>query len=278
MTKQEAVTLIAQLEFAFDIVRLVDVTMTRQMFINSSGELVMENYDCYAVWNKNARCDNCISAQVFACKGKMTKFEFVNEDIYYVIARYIEIDGEPYVLEMVSRIDDKTFFGAYGKSEFADTISDYNRKLYTDPLTGAHNRQYFEEQLLGLAYVEALAMLDVDNFKVVNDTYGHRAGDMALRAIVDTISSCLRDADTVIRYGGDEFTLVLWNIPREVFAKRLEKIREKVTEISIDEFPGLQLTISIGAVCQSMPVMDALQEADKMLYLAKEEKNRVQLK
>ncbi len=278
MTKQESMVLIDQLKLVFDTVRLVDVSMTRQLSIGGCGEFVAEPYQCYAIWNKNSRCDNCISAKAFSCKGRLSKFEFVDDDIYHVTAKYIEIDGTPYILEMVSKITDKTLIGAYGKNEFIDTISNYNQRLYTDSLTGANNRHYFDEQLFGLASIGALAMIDVDNFKEVNDTYGHLVGDAALCAIVDSISSCMRGSDKIIRYGGDEFTLCLESIAKADFFNMLERIRKKVSEISIEEAPDLRLTVSIGAVCQPLTAADALKEADKMLYIAKAEKNCVRLK
>lgn len=276
--KEELIVLIDQLKFVFDIVRMVDATRTRQVSLDRCGELVAEPYKCYAAWNKNARCENCISAKAFSCKGRLTKFEFVNNDIYHVIAKYIEVDGVPYVLEMVSQITDKVLISAYGENEFVGAISSYNHKLYSDALTGAQNRNYFDEQLLGLAYIGALAMIDVDNFKGVNDTYGHPVGDLALCAVVNAISSCLRSSDKIIRYGGDEFTLCFANMPRESFLKKLEQIRKTVEGIFIEEAPGLRLTVSIGAVCQPLPAAEALREADQMLYLAKNEKNSVRLK
>ena len=121
-------------------------------------------------------------------------------------------------------------------------------------------------------------MIDVDNFKGVNDTYGHPVGDLALCAVVNAISSCLRSSDKIIRYGGDEFTLCFANMPRESFLKKLEQIRKTVEGIFIEEAPGLRLTVSIGAVCQPLPAAEALREADQMLYLAKNEKNSVRLK
>lgn len=277
MTKQEAAALIGQLKLIFDIVRLVDVTMTRQFSLDGTGEFAADPYQCYAVWNKNSRCDNCISAKAFSCKGRLTKFEFVDNDIYHVIAKYVEVDGRPFILEMVAKITDTTLIGAYGKNEFIETISEYNRRLYSDSLTNAHNRLYFDEQLLGLAYIGALAMIDVDNFKEVNDTHGHLIGDLALCAIVDVITSCLRSSDKIIRYGGDEFTLCFDQMPRDTFLEKLEQIRSKVAEISIAEAPDLHLSVSIGGVCRPMPVEAALKEADQMLYLAKEEKNCVRV-
>lgn len=121
-------------------------------------------------------------------------------------------------------------------------------------------------------------MIDMDHFKSVNDTYGHLIGDLALRAVVTVISTCLRASDKIIRYGGDEFTVIFGEIPKAVFAEKLEHIRKKVAGISIDEAPGLRLTVSIGAVNGRLPVTDALKEADQMLYLAKTAKNSVRMK
>lgn len=81
MTKQEIIALIDQLKLVFDIVRLVDANMTHQLSINSCGEFVAEPYRCYAIWNKTSRCDNCVSAKAFSRKDKLSKFEFVDNDI-----------------------------------------------------------------------------------------------------------------------------------------------------------------------------------------------------
>ena len=71
-------------------------------------------------------------------------------------------------------------------------------------------------------------MIDVDNFKAVNDTYGHQAGDETLRLIVRGIIDCIRSSDILIRYGGDEFLLFFPSIPSDIFASRLEEIRRRV--------------------------------------------------
>ena len=78
---------------------------------------------------------------------------------------------QAYVLAMVTLITDEALFSAYGNNEFVETINRYNRKLYTDPLTGVYNRRYYEEQLSGLSKEFSIAMLDVDDFKNINDTY-----------------------------------------------------------------------------------------------------------
>ncbi len=158
----------------------------------------------------------------------MTKFEFVNDDIYQVIAKYVVIDGTPLVMEMVFKMTDKIFLGAYGSGSLIDKISRFNRELYEDPLTGARNRRYFEEQLKSLDKMGAIAMIDVDNFKQINDSYGHVAGDAALCTIVRMIFEHVRADDVVLRYGGDEFLLMFEEIPEKVFQQKLEDIREEI--------------------------------------------------
>ena len=117
---------------------------------------------------------------------------------------FVKVDGQPFSLELVSKITDETLLGAYGKEELVETISNFNQKMYTDPATGIYNRRYYEEQLKGLKNIYAVAMLDVDEFKDINDSYGHHAGDYALQAVAKAIAGSVKREDAVIRYGGDE--------------------------------------------------------------------------
>ena len=109
MTAREVNMEIEMLKTVFDIVRLVDVSRTAPVNIGSDDCSYEAEHKCFAVWNKGRRCENCISAKVFARKNKMTKFEFVNDDIYQVIAKYVVIDGTPLVMEMVFKMTDKIF-------------------------------------------------------------------------------------------------------------------------------------------------------------------------
>lgn len=277
MTHAELCTMVHELEFVFDIVRLVNVSITCQCSIDKDGCISEEPYQCYAVWNKGRRCENCISAKAFSQKSQVTKFEFVGHDVYHVIAKYIEVENVPYVLEMVSRVTDETLFGVYGKSEFADSIIAYNQRLYIDPLTNAYNRRYYEEQLSGLDGVQALAMLDADAFKSINDTFGHPAGDAALRSIANSILSCIRRSDTVVRYGGDEFLLLFRKIPAHIFRDRLEQIRYTVEQSRSEEYPDICLTVSIGGIWSHASTTELLHRADALLYRAKEKKNQVEV-
>ncbi|PWJ50989.1 GGDEF domain-containing protein [Faecalicatena contorta] len=278
MTKEELVILMGELERVFSTVRLVDASLNIEYTLNDAGMLREEPYKCYAVWGKNDRCENCISAKGLTTKSKMTKFEFIDHDIYYLVSMYVEIEDEPYMLEMISQVTDETLFGAYGKNEFVTSITEYNRKMYTDVLTGAYNRRYYEEQLEALCQWYAMAMVDVDDFKQINDIHGHEAGDLALRAIADAMSSCVEGRDAVVRYGGDEFLIVFRDISQEGFEEKLETIRKKVNDIVLESFPDIRLSVSIGGKYNPSKSKNVIREADAMLYKAKIDKNCVQWK
>ena len=100
----------------------------------------------------------------------------------------------------------------------------FKEKLYRDPLTGIYNRRYYEEVVRKSIGPAGIALIDVDDFKICNDTYGHYAGDMALKTVANTIQSCIRASDLLIRYGGDEFLLVLSCIPGDFLQTKLEQI------------------------------------------------------
>lgn len=278
MSHQEAITLINNLKKIFYIVRLVDVSMCQQYSIHNNGEICKEVNECFHVWNKKGRCENCISSKAFKSKETMSKFEFIDDNVFYVLSTYIEIEEKGYMLEMVQEIKDETLLGAFGKQEFVDTITNYTKKLYMDTLTGAFNRNYYEEQLNHLDKYQAFAMIDADNFKQVNDTFGHQAGDLALQRIAKAIRSQIRESDALIRYGGDEFVLVFRTIPAEQFAANLEAICREVNKQRLEEFPEMRLSISIGGYYQPEAKGEPMQEADAMLYKAKKRKNCVEIK
>ena len=176
----------------FDMVRLVDVAAAFQMEASDNRMDGMTSHHCYAIWNREQRCENCVSLKAYVKKSQAVKIEFNDTDIYLVIARYVEIGRKGYVLELISRVNDRLLLGAYGINELTDKIIRHNKELYIDSLTGAFNRRYYEDQLKGLTRLKAVAMIDIDNFKQINDTCGHFAGDRALAEIVEMIHTCIR--------------------------------------------------------------------------------------
>lgn len=150
-------------------------------------------------------------------------------------------------------------------------------ELYRDPLTGIYNRRYYEDVVRKSTGPAGVALMDVDDFKICNDTYGHYAGDMALKTVANAIQSCIRKSDLLIRYGGDEFLLVLSGIPSDILQAKLEQIRAAVQQATVPGYSHFRLSLSIGGTMQAItdPMENAVRRADRLMYQAKCRKNAV---
>lgn len=164
--------------------------------------------------------------------------------------------------------------------EFKETISLVEKESQKDGLTGLYNRKVYTQTLDLLtkqASSESFAMLvcDIDNFKSYNDNYGHQSGDDALRAVAQTIASFCRQNDVAIRYGGEEFLLVLFNRSLESINDIGNRILEQVYELNIphEESEYKRVTISIGAAVKDskscLQPRACFELADQRLYIAK---------
>jgi diguanylate cyclase (GGDEF)-like protein/putative nucleotidyltransferase with HDIG domain len=154
---------------------------------------------------------------------------------------------------------------------------------WRDPLTGLHNRGYLEEALRReMATARdtgkplSILMLDVDHFKSVNDTYGHKAGDEVLQAIARIARDRLRNLDLLCRYGGEEFTALLPGTPKVVGTVPAESVRRAVADASlagvVPDAPDLRVTVSVGLATfpdDAQTAEDLIELADEALYKAK---------
>ena len=154
----------------------------------------------------------------------------------------------------------------------------------TDPLTGLYNRKFLEESVEGIVSQSKRAnisygilMCDIDYFKMINDTYGHDVGDKAIKIIADTLIDNTRTSDVVIRYGGEEFIVLLYNCKEEYILEIAEKIRIEFAKKKIKaDGTTFTKTISIGATTfpgenpEDMTFWKAIKYADIALYHAKE--------
>ena len=118
-------------------------------------------------------------------------------------------------------------------------------------------------------------MIDIDYFKQVNDTYGHKVGDDVLKQVADALRHSVRKQDVVCRLGGEEFLVICVGVPVLEFYRYAERLREKVASLNFSAISGkkFQLTVSIGASCKTPAVKTSeilLQLADKRLYKAKD--------
>ncbi|RGK34637.1 diguanylate cyclase domain-containing protein [Dorea formicigenerans] len=275
MTMQQAQMEMELYKKVFTVVRLLDKREFRlEENDNPGGD--MELCHCYDFWKKEKPCTNCIAARAFEEKSVRTKLEYPDSDIYQVTARYVEIDGQPYVMELLRKMDEEFLVDLENRDRLMEKLSGYNEKLYQDALTGVYNRRYYEDRIKKMTASVGVAMIDMDDFKIYNDTYGHNAGDLALITTVEAIRRCIRKNDTLIRYGGDEFLLVLQGISETMFREKLKQIRTEIYNANVPTYSRLQLSASIGGVMSAgRTVEETVMEADKFMYLAKNRKNTV---
>ena len=250
MTKAQADREVERLKTMYPIVSLL-----------SAKEVEAEHY-CLLLGEK-CPCMRKVCLEVIENGGERTELLGIGDESHSATARYVNVEGNPSVILTAMPLE-------YGENQ-ADA-----ELLYRDALTGVYNRRYYEDVLRHQHVYAGVAVVDIDDFKVVNDTLGHHAGDIAIKTIADTIGSCIRDTDQLVRYGGDEFVLVLNGIAPEDFKTKLQRITDCVSSTHIPDYEHLSLTISIGGVQASgRSVEEAVREADGLMYRAKSHRDTV---
>lgn len=195
--------------------------------------------------SRRSTCEFCAPQthqSAFTDKGMHLHFKVIDGKMYQIFAKPLTIEGVPYVLEMLKHIDNTDLFLAEGY----DQLMSFSQQLYIDAL------------------------------KLYNDTFGHSAGDAALKALVQITKKGIRSTDKLIRYGGDEFLLIMPNVSSSIFAEKLRTIQERIHEADFPEFPGLKISASIGgAMLYNGSIEEVVSRADKLMYYAKSYKNTV---
>ncbi|QZY57284.1 sensor domain-containing diguanylate cyclase [Crassaminicella profunda] len=170
----------------------------------------------------------------------------------------------------------------YEKGEYGEIYKKLNRAMKMinrikndaiyDKLTGAYNRRYFDQVLEELIHKSenfTLMMIDVDDFKKVNDTYGHQKGDFVLKEIAESILKSIREKDILARYGGEEFVIIFPKLESKDVYNITNRIREKIENIKWQE-NWMKITISAGVSVYNRQTKEKLiNEADQLLYKAK---------
>lgn len=252
LTKKQAEEMLVYLGDLFTEVRLLDIEAVKHLEKNS------------------------LSLRAFWEKCQKTRLEYIDSRVCQKISRYVEIDGQPHVVEILNVLDVTTESSENAREQLTAKVRGYDEELYLDALTGACNRRYYENRIRKVRGQAGVAMIDLDDFKLYNDTCGHNAGDLVLNTVVGIIRGCIRKTDILIRYGGDEFLLILPDVDEEIFSKKLKQIRNMVCEAEVPEYARLRLTVSIGGVlADNETIESAVSRADGLMYQAKKRKNMI---
>ena len=209
-------------------------------------------------------CVRGVCKDVLRNGGSRTHRVLMGDQVHRASARYVNVDGKPGVLMCAQPVD------AVASGMLSEEL------LYHDALSGAYNRRFYEDNLRNQHVFAGVAVLDLDDFKLVNDTLGHHAGDVAIKTAVSVLRSCIRSTDMLVRYGGDEFVLVIPGISADVFARKLQDMGDKLAETPVPGYENINLTVSIGgALSEGRTVEEAVRQADGLMYKAKGRKNFV---
>lgn len=222
LTDEEAAAEVARVAKTYPVVRLLSVDQ-----IKGDPNCLLSGERC--------PCLRQSSLEALAAGSDEVSERLLNDGVEYrARLRPLKVEGEPHVLLMVRPIDEQ---------ETAE-----EDLVYTDVLTSVRNRRYYEEKLRSARMQAGVAMIDLDDFRVFNDTCGRHAGDLALGAVATAIRGSIRSTDELVRYGCDKFVAVMPNIPSDDFARRLRHVSDAVHSAIIPGHERVSLTACVGGV------------------------------
>lgn len=221
LTDEEAAAEVARVAKIYPVVRLM------------SADQVKSERNCLLAGDR-CPCLRQSSLEALATSDEISE-RLLNDGVEYrARVRSLTVEGEPHVLLMVRPIDEQ---------EVAE-----EDLVYTDVLTSVRNRRYYEEKLRSARMNAGVAMIDLDVFRVFNDTCGRHAGDLALGAVAAAIRGGIRSTDELVRLGCDKFVAVMPNIPSDDFACRLRHVSDAVHATIVPGHEHVSLTACVGGV------------------------------
>ena len=147
-------------------------------------------------------------------------------------------------------------------------ISEFETEIYIDSLSKIRNRKFLDDKLI-FEPCNAVVMADIDLFKNINDTAGHRVGDEAIREVARILEQSIRKDDVVLRYGGDEYMIVFFDINKENLDNKLSYIKSELKQIALGDNGEVKISMSFGAALGTELVNNLIVTADKALYESK---------
>lgn len=213
--------------------------------------------------------------------SRETFYHFLSENPSFSISLMNVLSGR------IRKSEEERMRGYAREKEQVVVLETLSKQATHDPLTGLFNRRYLDQILYGeIAHalqsgsLVGILMADVDHFKQINDRYGHKAGDLMLHSLGELMRSCVRTADIVCRYGGEEFVIIMPGASEQTVCKCAEEIRSRFQALCL-AFDGQEIhaTISLGVAIfplHGSTVDEVFVHADRAMYRAKQEgRNRV---
>ncbi|MDT3844751.1 MAG: sensor domain-containing diguanylate cyclase [Bacillota bacterium] len=151
-------------------------------------------------------------------------------------------------------------------------ISDFEAEIYFNSLSRVRNRRFLDEKVIGKP-CHAVVMADIDLFKQINDTAGHQRGDEFIQKVAELLNRSVRKEDVVLRYGGDEFMMVFFDITRKDLEAKLSYLQSEVKKITFEKEPEVHITMSFGGAFGIDMVYNLIGIADKALYESKKKRD-----
>ena len=287
-TREEVEALIEGLRTETNVVRLVDPMS--EMVLDTDGSIIPGAL-CNAVWGHGHRCENCSSLRALQNEETIYKMEFNKDRTFWIISRFLRVEGNPCILETVADTTDFIIIESTQLETVGEIIESYNLNVSTDSLTTAFNRNYLEDVFAPSIPFRRendlpvhIAIMDLDRFKDINDTYGHVTGDVILADVgkfwKGKLNSRAKNREqVVVRYGGDEFVAIDCAHSFDEFRFSMANWYRSMRKSSyLQDGTEIPFSMSFGFASSTMldgdwTWDDLFAAADANLYTAKEKRH-----
>ena len=261
-TKTQMEQELQQLRKVFSAARLLEAEAVQ-------GKTPVDGQSCFAQWGRMDACENCAAQKALQEGRQVSKLESGGGELYRITASPVTVEGRRCVLELAQKMDPEE-----GRL-LLDRFASQREQDYRDPLTGASTRRYYADTYQGKNLTAGVARIELDDFKLFTDVYGHYAGNSILETAAGVIRRGLEENDHLIRYTDETFLLVT-DVPQERFGQKMEQIRLQLAAASVPGYSHIRLSASIGGIwVRDTDADEAVKRAGRLMRCARTQKNTV---
>lgn len=261
-TKTQMEQELQQLRKVFSAARLLEAEAVQ-------GKTPVDGQSCFAQWGRMDACENCAAQKALQEGRQVSKLESGGGELYRITASPVTVEGRRCVLELAQKLDPEE-----GRL-LLDRFASQREQDYRDPLTGASTRRYYADTYQGKNLTAGVARIELDDFKLFTDVYGHYAGNNILETAAGVIRRGLEENDHLIRYTDETFLLVT-DVPQERFGQKMEQIRLQLAAASVPGYSHIRLSASIGGIwVRDTDADEAVKRAGRLMRCARTQKNTV---